>query len=111
MASTKELFNKLARKFLKTFLDYEREIYKTDVIDKIDSETFQRIYDEIIWDDKIKYFPKPIEFERLAWKLKEKKKPEKEEYQPTPESEAAKKDFIKNFGKMLDDIRVKELKQ
>lgn len=67
-----QLMDALAKKFLRTFEDWEKKIYKDEVIDKIDNKIFNLIYEEIIQDKDIKYFPRPIDFERLEYRIRHK---------------------------------------
>ena len=66
MESTKNQFNNLARLFVKSFTDQEKEIYRESVVDKYTPEQFSRIVDYIHEDKMQRRFPTPIEFSRAA---------------------------------------------
>ncbi len=70
MESNKEMFNELAKDFLRIFNDWETEIYKKKVIEKYDNALFKQMCEEIIEDSDRKYFPRPIEFKRIAHSIK-----------------------------------------
>lgn len=65
MESTKEQFNFLARMFMRTFTDDEKEIYLELVINRYSPQDFKEICDYIKADPNQKRFPTPIEFERV----------------------------------------------
>ena len=103
-SSNQKLFHELAMKFMKSFTADEIKIYTEHVINRYEPGVFKLIYDAIVDDDSIKYFPRPIEFERLYWKLRPKNKHQKNDYVPTPADEEARIEFVKNMKKMLVDM-------